>query len=90
MSGIDFVDTIVIRSIEKGTTSIKETVKPMSWAGAKFKKDQEEKIKKIKGLKIASGKGTTKIEIGKMVRTSIPSLSGHYISTGKGTGLLKL
>ena len=90
MSGIDFVDTIVVRSSEKGTKTIQEPLKSMKWAGEEFKKSQERKLDKIKGLKIESAKGTSKIELEKLYRPPIPKLDGHYISVRKGTGLLKL
>ena len=89
-SGIDFADTVVVRSIGKGTDVIIEPLKSMKWAGAEFKEAQEEKIRKLKGMTVGSNKGTSKIELGKMYRTTIPKVEGHYISTGKGTGLLKL
>jgi hypothetical protein len=91
MSGIDFVDTIVVRrSVEKGTKTIIESVKSMNWAGKEFKQEQEAKLNKFGSLKIASAKGTSMIDLTKMNRTTIPSLSGHYISTRRGTELLKL
>jgi len=90
MTGIDFVDTIIIRSVEKGTKTIKEPIKSMKWAGKEFKKSQEEKLGKIKGLKIQSAKGTSKVDLTKMYKTTIPSLEGHYISSRRGTELLKL
>ena len=91
MPGIDFVDTIVVRrSTGKGTSVIVEPLKSMKWAGADFKKSQEEKLRKMGGLTIESAKGTSKIELGKMYRTSLPDLAGHYISTRKGTELLQL
>ena len=90
MSGIDFVDTIVVRSVEKGTKILKEPVKSMKWAGKEFKEEQEEKLSKIVGLKIESAKGTSKIDLTKMYKTTIPSLKGHYISSRRGTELLRL
>ncbi|MCV0392459.1 MAG: hypothetical protein K5790_04095 [Nitrosopumilus sp.] len=90
MSGINFIDTIVVRSTGKGTHTIKESLKSMNWAGESFKKSQEGKLGKISGLKIQSAKGTSKIELGKMYKTSIPKVDGMYISVNRGTGLLKL
>ena len=90
MTGVDFIDTIVVRSTGKGTNTIREPLKSMKWAGAKFKNEQETKLDKIKGLKIASCKGTSKIDLGKLYRTAIPKVEGHHISTNKGTGLRKL
>ncbi len=90
MSGFDFVDTVVVRSVEKGTKTIIEPVKSMSWAGKEFKQEQEAKLSKFGSLKIASAKGTSMIDLTKMSRTTIPSLGGHYISTRRGTELLRL
>ena len=90
MSGIDFVDTIVVRSTGKGTDVIVEPLKSMKWAGTDFKKEQEAKLRKMGNLTIESAKGTSRINLGKMGRTLMPNVQGHYISTGKGTGLLKL
>jgi hypothetical protein len=90
MSGFDFVDTVVVRSVEKGTKTIIEPAKSMRWAGPEFKKSQEDKLNKIKGLKIKSAKGTSTVDLTKMYRTTIPSLDGHYISTRRGTELLRL
>jgi len=90
MYGVNFVDTIVVRSTEKGTKIIKEPSKSMKWAGAEFKEEQDRKLRKIRGLKIASIKGTSKIDLKELYTTSVPRLEGRYISTNKGTGLLKL
>ena len=90
MSGIDFVDTIVVRSVEKGTKTIIEPVKSMNWAGKEFKQAQEAKLSEFGSLKIASAKGTSTVDLTKMYRTTIPSLDGHYISTRRGTELLRL
>ena len=91
MTGFDFVDTIVVRrSVEKGTKIISEPVKSMAWAGKEFKQEQEAKLSKFGSLKITSAKGTSMIDLTKMGRTTIPSLGGHYISTRRGTELLRL
>jgi hypothetical protein len=91
MSGIDFVDTIVVRrSVEKGTKTIIEPVKSMKWAGNEFKQEQEAKLSKFGSLKIASAKGTSMIDLTEMPRTTVPKLGGHYISTRRGTELLRL
>ena len=89
MTGFDFVDTIIVRSVEKGTKIIREPAKSMKWAGKEFKESQEANLRKIGGLRI-SAKGTSKIELTKMYRTTIPSFDGHYISSRRGTELLRL
>ncbi len=91
MTGFDFVDTIVVRrSVEKGTRIITEPVKSMKWAGKEFKQEQESKLKEFGSLKIASAKGTSMIDLTEMYRTTLPNLGGHYISSRRGTELLRL
>ena len=90
MYGVNFVDTIIVRSTEKGTKTIREPSKSMKWAGEEFKNEQDRKLSKIKGLKIASVKGTSKIDLAELYTTSVTRLEGRTISTNKGTGLLKL
>ena len=90
MSGTNFGDTMVVRSTNKGTDTVVEPLKSMNWAGVEFKKSQEVKLGKIKGLKIESTKGTSKIDLTKLYGTTMPNLEGHYISTNKGTELLRL
>ena len=45
MTGIDFVDTIVVRrTVEKGTKIIPvKGIKPLKWAGEEFKKKPDQK-----------------------------------------------
>jgi len=87
MTGIDFVDTIVVRTVDKGTRVVKETVKPSNWAGKEFKKYEKEKRKLAGDLGLASSKGTKLIHLSKMAETQIPSLKGLSISTERGTGI---
>ena len=85
------MDTVVVRrSVEKGTKTIIEPVKSMKWAGNEFKQEQEAKLSKFGSLKIASAKGTSMIDLTEMPRTTVPKLGGHYISTRRGTELLRL
>ncbi len=90
MTGFDFVDTIIVRSVEKGTKTIREPAKSMKWAGKEFKESQEANLRKIGGLRIESAKGTSMIDLTEMPRTILPKLGGHYISTRRGTELLRL
>ena len=90
MYGVNFVDTIIVRSVEKGTKTVTEPVKSMKWAGKEFKDEQDRKLSKIKGLKIESAKGTSQIDLKELYTTSVPSVKGRYISSNRGTELLKL
>ena len=87
MTGIDFVDTIVVRrSMEKGTKIVTEPTKKLSWAGQEFKKMQKEKQKLIGNMRLVGSKGTKMIHLNQMYETQIPSTKGLCLSTGKGTG----
>ena len=91
MSGIEFVDTIVVRrSVEKGTRIISEPVKPSNWAGKEFKRHESKRLELAGDLMIMSGKGTSKIKLSEMQKSKTPEIKGHYIVTGRGTGISKL
>ena len=90
MSELKFEGTVIVKSTKKGTKTKLEPLTPMEWAGKGFKSTQEKRLSKIRGLKIGSSKGTSKINLTKMHKTSVPKLEGRYISTKKGTELLKL
>ena len=87
MAGVDIIDTIVVRTIERGTKVIKEPVRKMVFAGAEYKKYQKEKQELAGDLGLASSKGTGLIHLGKLLETEIPSISGHYLSTNRGTSI---
>ncbi|MFB5630761.1 MAG: hypothetical protein ACE5RN_04160 [Nitrosopumilaceae archaeon] len=85
MVGIDIADTIVRRTVEKGTKVVSEKIKKLNFAGTEFKKYQKEKFKQIGDIGLASSKGTGIIHLSKLVDTQIPSTKGHILSTGRGT-----
>jgi len=91
MSGINFVDTIVVRrSINKGTATTSEPTQPSEFMGDQNKSKTDERMSLAGDLWIMSGKGTTKINLSEMAKTKSVDLKGYYISTGKGTGRIKL
>jgi len=90
MTGIDFKDAIVVRSSNKGTSTITGPVKPSEFMGAENKKIDGERLKLAGDLWIMSAKGTTKIKLSEMEKPKKADLKGHYISTGKGTGRIKI
>lgn len=91
MSGIDFVDTIVVRrTTDKGTRVIEGPVKPTVWVGKEFKQQEEERLKLAGDLMIMSARGTKKIRLSEMGKTKVPEVKGHFILTGKGTGRIRL
>ena len=87
MTGIDFVDTIVVRrSVEKGTKIISEPSLKANWAGESFKKYQKKSMELAGYPRLASSKGTGTISLSQLKETKIPSTSGRHLSTGRGTG----
>jgi hypothetical protein len=87
MAGIDITDTIVVRTMERGTKIIREPAGKMVFAGAEYKRYQKEKQKLVGDLGLASSRGTSLCHLGKMLETEVPSISGHYLSTNRGTSI---
>jgi hypothetical protein len=90
MTGIDFKDTIVVRSTNKGTSTITGPVTPSEFMGLQDKTIDNNRLKLAGDLWIMSAKGTTKIKLSEMQEGKKVDLKGHYISTGKGTGRIRL
>ena len=90
MSGFDYKDIIVRRVTNKGTSVTQEPLKTSAWAGEEFKEKEMERLKLAGDLMILSGKGTKKIRLSEMKQTKVPSVKGRYITTGKGTGRIRL
>ncbi|MBA4453692.1 MAG: hypothetical protein ACO2Y5_06565 [Nitrosopumilaceae archaeon] len=90
--GINFIDTIVVRHTrERGTASEEKPVLPAEFMGKQTSKINADRLKLSGDLMILSAKGTKKIKLSEMEKPTLPAdLKGHYITTGKGTGRLKL
>ena len=89
--GINFIDTIVVRrSINKGTSSTSEPTTPAEFMGEQNKQNTEERMKLAGDLWIMSGKGTTKVRLSELKESKTVDIKGYYISTGKGTGRIKI
>jgi len=89
--GINFIDTIVVRrSLNKGTSSTSTPVTPAEFMGEQNKQNTEERMKLAGDLWIMSGKGTTKVKLSELKESTPVDFKGHYISTGKGTGRIKI
>ena len=89
--GINFIDTIVVRkSLNKGTSSTSEPASPAELLGEQNDQKTADRMKLAGDLWIMSGKGTTKIKLSEMEKTKSADIKGHYISTGKGTGRIKI
>ena len=90
MTGIDFKDTIVVRSANKGTSSITGPTLPSEFMGNQNKQQAEDRLKLAGDMWIMSAKGTTKIKLSDMNEPKKADLKGHYVSTGRGTGRIKI
>lgn len=90
--GINFIDTIVVRHTrERGTASEDKPVLPAEFMGKQTSKINEDRLKLSGDLMILSAKGTKKIRLSEMEKPTLPAdFKGHYITTGKGTGRIKL
>ena len=89
--GISFIDTIVVRrSLNKGTQTTEKPTLPAEFMGKQNSKQTEDRLKLAGDLWIMSGKGTSKIKLSEMTKPKTVDFKGHYVSTGKGTGRLKI
>ena len=92
MTGINFADTIVVRhSLERGTTSEERPVLPIGFMGTETTKINEDRLKLAGNLMIMSAKGTKKIRLSDLEKPTLPAdFKGHYVTTGRGTGRVRL
>jgi len=89
--GINFIDTIVVRrSLNKGTSSTDESTTASEFMGKQNTQNTEDRMKLAGDLWIMSAKGTTKIKLSDMEKSKTADIKGHYISTGKGTGRIRI
>jgi hypothetical protein len=88
---MNFADTIVVRrSLNKGTSTIYGPTLPSEFMGDQNRQQTENLMKLAGDLWIMSGKGTSKIKLSEMRTPKPVDIKGHYISTGKGTGRIKI
>ena len=91
MTGIYFIDTIVVRqNLERGTAYTDQPVLPAEFMGKETSKVNEDRLKLAGDLWIMSAKGTSKIKLSEMQKEKTVDLKGHFITTGKGTSRVKL
>jgi len=89
--GINFIDTIVVRQVSaKGTASSVSHVKPMDFMGDETRKKNLDRLKLAGDMWIMSAKGTSRIHLSEMRVAKPVNAKGRYISTGKGTGRIKI
>lgn len=91
MTGINFVDTIVVHhNLEKGTTSEEKPILTAEFMGRETSKINEDRLKIAGDIWITSAKGTSKIKLSKMHKEKTINLKGYHITTGRGTRRVRL
>jgi hypothetical protein len=89
--GIDFIDTIVVRHVlERGTSSSGSPIKPVDFMGEENRKNNLDRLNLAGDMWIMSAKGTSRIHLSEMREPKPVDAKGKYISTGKGTGRIKI
>ena len=92
MTGINFIDTIVVRhSLERGTASEDKPVLPAEFMGKETTKVNENRLKLAGNLMIMSAKGTKKIRLSDLETPVLPAdFKGHYVTSDRGTSRVRL
>ena len=81
---------LVRRVACKGTTSVIEPVKSQNWTGEEFKEHEKHRLSLLNNPLLMKSRGTDTFRANQYAQTSIPVPKGHYLVTGRGTGLTKL
>jgi len=91
MTGINYIDTIVVRqNLERGTAFTDQPVLPAEFMGKETSKVNQDRLKLAGDLWIMSAKGTSKIKLSEMQKEKTVDFKGHFITTGKGTSRVRL
>ena len=85
-----YQDANVVSSRNKGTSVVRGPVQPSEFMGPQNQENAEQRLKLAGDLWVLSAKGTTKIKLSEMKEPKKTELTGHYISTGKGTGRIMI
>jgi len=82
---------VVRHSLERGTASEDKPVLPAEFIGKETTKRNEDRLKIAWNLMIMSAKGTKKIRLSDLEKPTLPAgFKGNHITTGRGTGRVKL
>ena len=91
MTRINFQDTTIVkRRINRGTKVIERPLETPNWQGKEFKKHEENRLHLAGDLMLMSAKGTSMIKLSKMKKSKVVDTKGRYITTGRGTGRVRL
>ncbi len=81
---------VVRRVVCRGTTSVFEPFKSQNWTGEEFKKHETERLNHANNPILMRSRGTSSFRAKELAETSTPDPKGHYIITGRGTGITRL
>jgi hypothetical protein len=91
MTGVDIKDTIVVRHVsERGTSSSRLPIKSVDFMGEENRKCNQDRLKLAGDMWIMNAKGTSRIHLSEMREPKQVDAKGRYISTGRGTGRIKI
>ncbi len=82
--------TVVKRVAERGTNFFIEPLKDQNWTGSEFKKQENARLKRAHNPLLMAARGTSRIRASDFFETKTPDPTGHYITTGRGTGRIRL
>jgi hypothetical protein len=82
--------TVVKRVAERGTAAVIEPLKAQHWTGNEFKKQEYARLKRAHNPRLMASRGTSSIRASDFVETKTPDPTGHYITTRRGTGRIRL
>ena len=89
--GIDFIDTKLIRQVsERGTCSSESPIKSVDFMGDENRKNNLDRLNLAGDMWIMNARGTSRIHLSEMKEPKVVDGKGKYISTGKGTGRIKI
>jgi hypothetical protein len=74
----------------RGTKVRDEELKDPDWAGSKYKKLQQDKLKKAGDFRLVGGRGTRSTKASDVKETKIADAKGYTVSTGRGKKLRRL
>ncbi len=74
----------------RGTKVRDEELKDPDWAGASYKKLQQDKLKKAGDFRLVGGRGTRSTKASDVKETKMADTKGYYVSGGRGKKLRKL
>ncbi len=82
--------TIVKRIAERGTAAVIEPLKAQHWTGNEFKQHEYARLKRAHNPILMASRGTRRVRASDFMETKTPDPTGHYITTGRGTGRIRL